>query len=60
MKSKPKEGKPMRKVFTTTLRADLLQQLQIEALKRGVNANDILEELIAAFLKKAEPKGGGR
>jgi hypothetical protein len=57
MKPKQKEAKPMRKVFTTTLRVDLLQNLQVEAIKRGVNVNDILEQLIAEHLKRAK-KGG--
>ena len=47
----------MRKMISTTLRVDLWQKLQVEAIKRGVNANDILEELIAAHLKKTERKG---
>jgi hypothetical protein len=54
-----KEGKPMiRKMISTTLRADLWDRLRMNALKRGVNANDILEELLEAYLKKAERKGG--
>lgn len=50
----------MRRVFTTTLRVDLVQRLQVDAIKRGVNANDILEELLEGYLKKAEQKGGER
>jgi hypothetical protein len=60
MKPKKKEEKPMRKMVSTTLRVDLWQGLQVEAIKRGVNANDILEELIDVYLKKAERKGGER
>jgi len=59
MTSKPKEGKPMRKVVTTTLRADLWQRLQLDAIKRGVNVNDILEELITDYFKERR-KGGER
>jgi hypothetical protein len=55
-----KEGKPMRKMISTTLRVDLWQRLQFDAIKRGVNANDILEQVLEAYLKKAERKGGGR
>jgi hypothetical protein len=42
--------KPKRKRVVTTLREDLWRNLQVEAVKRGVDANDILEELIAGFL----------
>jgi hypothetical protein len=59
MKSKQKEGRPMRKVVTTTLRGDLWQRLQVEAIKRGVNVNDILEELITDYFKERR-KGGER
>lgn len=48
----------IRKMISTTLRADLWDRLRMNALKRGVNANDILEELLEAYLKKAERKGG--
>jgi hypothetical protein len=59
MKSKQKEGRLMRKVVTTTLRGDLWQRLQVEAIKRGVNVNDILEELITDYFKERR-KGGER
>ena len=49
----------MRKMISTTLRTDLWRRLQVEAIKRGVNANDILEELIAEYFKRAR-KGGER
>ena len=49
----------MRKVVTTTLRADLWQRLQLDAIKRGVNVNDILEELITDYFKERR-KGGER
>jgi hypothetical protein len=42
--------KPKRKRVVTTLREDLWRNLQVEAAKRGVDANDILEDLIAGFL----------
>ena len=42
-----------RKRVVTTLREDLWRGLRVEAAKRGLDANDILEELIAAYLKKA-------
>jgi hypothetical protein len=46
------EVKPKRKRVVTTLRDDLWRHLQVEAARRGVNVNDILEDLIAAFLPK--------
>ena len=48
-----KEDKPVRKMVTTTLRSDLWRELQMRALVEDRNANDILEELIAAYLKRA-------
>jgi hypothetical protein len=42
--------KPKRMRVVTTLREDLWRGLQIEAVTRRVDANDILEELIARFL----------
>jgi hypothetical protein len=42
--------KPKRKRIVTTLREDLWRNLQVEAVRRGVDANDILEELIAGIL----------
>ena len=50
----------MRKMVATTLRVDLWQGLQVEAIKQGVNANDILEKLIEVYLKKASKRGGER
>ena len=44
--------------MTTTLSADLWKELQIEAIKQGRDANDIIEELLAAYLKKTKKKGG--
>ena len=41
----------MRKGFRTTLDEDLLSRLKIEAIKLNVDVNDILEELIALYLK---------
>jgi hypothetical protein len=43
--------KPKRKRVVTTLREDLWRNLKVEAAKRGVDANDILEELIRDYLK---------
>jgi hypothetical protein len=48
-------NKPKRKRVVTTLREDLWRDLQVEAAKRGVDANDILEELIARFLPTGAP-----
>jgi len=42
--------KPKRKRVVTTLRDDLWHALQIEAAVLNLDANDILEELIAGFL----------
>ena len=50
----------MRKMISTTLRVDLWDRLRMDAIKRGLDANDILEELLEAYLKKAERKGGER
>lgn len=41
----------MRKGFRTTLDEDLISQLKIEAIKLHVDVNDILEKLIALYLK---------
>ena len=49
-----------RKRIVTTLREDLWRGLRAQAAIRGLDANDILEELITAYLKKAERKGGDR
>lgn len=40
----------MRVSFTTTLEKDLIDRLKVEAIKRGVNVNDILEQLIEELL----------
>ena len=45
----------MRKMISTTIRVDLWRSLQVEAIKQGVNVNDILEKLVSEYLKK-----GGR
>lgn len=47
----------MRMKVTTTLSVDLWKGLQIEAIKQGRDANDILEELLASYLKRAKKKG---
>lgn len=43
---------------TTTLSENLWRALQIEAINQRRDLNDILEELMAAYLKRR--KGGGR
>lgn len=58
MAVKPKkEGKPTRVKVTTTLDGALWEALQIECIKEKAYANEILEKLIADYLKK---KGGKR
>ena len=47
----------MRVKVTTTLDAKLWEALQIQCVKENLYANDILEKLIAEYLKK---KGGKR
>jgi len=56
---KPKKGgKPLRVKVTTTLSPDLWKELQIEAIKQERDANDIIEELLASYLKKPRRKEG--
>ncbi len=58
---KPRKAeKPTRVKVTTTLAGDLWEALQIEAIKKKRDANDILEELMASYLKKEKRKGGDR
>ena len=40
----------MRKGFRTTLEKDLIDDLKIKAIKKGVDVNDILELLIEKYL----------
>jgi hypothetical protein len=42
----------LRVSFTTTLEKELIDKLKIEAIKQGLNVNDILELLIEEYLKK--------
>jgi len=42
----------MRKPFRTTIDDDLLSWVKKEAIDRGVNANDILEEMILARMNE--------
>ena len=42
----------MRIGFKTTLEKELIKLLEMEAIKRGVNVNDILEELIDIYLRR--------
>ncbi len=48
----------MRVKVTTTLAVNLWEELRIHAIRGKTNANVILEELIANYLKKAKKKGG--
>ncbi len=48
----------MRVKVTTTLAADLWEELRVHSIKEKTNANVILDELIAAYLKKVRKKGG--
>ena len=41
----------MRIGFKTTIEENLIKNLKIEALQKGVNVNDILEQLIDKYLK---------
>jgi len=52
----------MRVKVTTTLDGALWRELQIQALNEDRDANDILEELMAGYLKKrtGKRKGGER
>jgi hypothetical protein len=53
MAVKPKkEGKPMRVKVTTTLDGTLWEALQIQCIKEKAYANEILEKLIADYLKR--------
>jgi hypothetical protein len=49
-----KEKKRVRAKVTTTLDAELWQELQIQALREKSYANDIMERLIAEYLKKVK------
>ena len=53
-----KGGKPMRVKVTTTLAVDLWEELRVHAIRGKTDANVILEELIANYLKKSKKKGG--
>ena len=48
----------MRVKVTTTLSPDLWKELQIEAIKQERDANDIIEKLLASYLKKPRRKEG--
>ncbi len=50
----------MRVKVTTTIRADLWEDLRVYAIREKTDANVILDALIEAYLKKARRKGGGR
>lgn len=49
-----KEKRPVRVKVTTTLDAELWQELQIQAVREKSYANDIMERLIADYLKKVK------
>ena len=49
-----KEKKPVRAKVTTTLDAELWQELQIQAVREKSYANDIMERLIADYLKRVK------
>ena len=51
-----KKEKPARINVTTTLDARLWEELQVHCVRRKTYANDILEKLIAEYLKKAKKK----
>ena len=44
-------GDLLRTGFTTTIEKELMENLKIEAIKQGINVNDILEKLIEKYLK---------
>ena len=52
--STKKEKKLVRAKVTTTLDAELWQELQIQAVREKSYANDIMERLIAEYLKKVK------
>ena len=41
-----------RKIYNTTIRADLIKKMKILAIEKGCRANDLLEEAILDLLKK--------
>ena len=49
----------MRVKVTTTLDGSLWRDLQIQALTEDRDANDILEELMAGYLKRTRKRKGG-
>ena len=40
----------LRKPFQTTIEKELIDKLKFEAIKQGINVNDILEKLIEMYL----------
>jgi hypothetical protein len=44
----------MRIKVTTTIQDGLWRKLQVQAINQGVNVNDILEVLIADYLKNSK------
>ena len=41
-----------RKIYNTTIRADLIKKIKILAIEEGCRANDLIEEAIQDLLKK--------
>jgi len=54
MASKGKEMKSNRIKVTTTLDPELWHKFRIRAVQENLDCNDILEKLIAEYLKKAK------
>ena len=48
----------MRVKVTTTLAANLWEELRVNAIRNKTDANVILEDLITAYLKKVHKRGG--
>jgi len=46
-----------RKMYNTTLDADLVKEIRILAAQMGKRHNDLLEEAIRDLLKKYKPQG---
>jgi len=50
----------MRVKVTTTIRADLWEDLRVHAVREKTDCNTILEGLIETYLKRVGRKGGGK
>jgi len=51
-----KKAKPIRVKVTTTLDGGLWEELQVHCVRKKTYANDILEKLIAEYLRNAKKK----